>query len=119
MATPSNIKGGPVIENHEFEALNGATITLDSSTVKGQRFSDGNQNVQICTKTLGGGTYSVYYRFPSGENWIGHVENATENDSVTIVGKDAPLFEALQVRFTNTPVGTNPAIYLTTWVRGI
>ena len=108
-----------MIENFSFETSNGATLTLDPSTVRGQRFLDGNQNVQVTCQTLGGGTYSVYYRFPQASNWVAHVENATENDSVTISGKRAPVFEAVQVRFFNVPNGTTTKLFLTTWERGL
>ena len=106
-------------ESHKFETVNGATVTLDPSTVKGQRFTDGNRNVQVHSENLAGGTYSVYYRFPSANTWIAHVENATEKDSVILAGKEAPLFEAVQVRFFNIPNGTTTTLHLTTWERGL
>ena len=50
-----------MIETHFFDVVNGATLTIDSSNMKGQRFSDGNRNIQVSCSNLGGGTFSLFY----------------------------------------------------------
>lgn len=107
-----------MFETHTFTSSNGADINLDSSTVNGARFIDGNRNAQITCENLNGGTYTFSYRVPGGSNFITHVANAGEADLVLLAGKSSPIFEAIKLTFQN--VGTTEIkIILNTWTRGI
>jgi hypothetical protein len=106
-------------ETFTLETTGGAAVVLDPSTVKGQRFSDGHQNAQIQASNLGGGKFSVEFRSPNGSHWVEHVTGASETDTVILAGRQAPIFEALRVSFSNVPAPTVSEITLTTWARGI
>ena len=107
-----------MIETHLFDVVNGATLTIDSSNMKGQRFSDGNRNIQVSCSNLGGGTFSLFYRFPEANNFVSHVTGATETDSIMIAGLEAPVCDAIQIQFTNVPAGTTKVV-VNTWPRGL
>ena len=106
-------------ETFTFETTSGAAVILDPSTVNGQRFSDGHQNAQIQASNLGGGKFTVELRSPAGSQWVEHVTGATESDTVIIAGRQAPIFEALRVSFSNVPALTVSTVTLTSWPRGI
>jgi len=108
-----------MIETFTFETTGGAAVILDPSTVKGQRFSDGHQNAQIQASNLGGGKFTVELRSPQGSQWKEHVGGAGESDTVILAGRQAPIFEALRVSFSNVPALTTSTITLSTWVRGL
>jgi hypothetical protein len=108
-----------ISETHIFEVQNGADLILDSSNVNGQRFQDGNRNAQLQVSNLGGGTFTVAYRYVRGTQFTNHVENATEIDSVVLAGDRAPIFEALKISFNNVPNATTQIVTLTTWIRGL
>ena len=108
-----------MIESHSYSTTSGAAVVLDSSNVKGQRFLDGHQNVQLHAYDLGGGAWSVDIRHPQGSRWVEHIASASEDDTVLIAGPTSPVFEALRVRFTGVPNGQVSKITLTTWSRAI
>lgn len=106
-------------ENHQFESTGGTTVTLDPSTVSGQRFSDGHRNAQIDISGLGGGSYTVSIRQIGSSHWVEHVSGAGEDDTVIIAGDRAPIFEAIRITFANVPALQVSTINLSTWARMI
>ena len=107
-------------ETHTFTTTGGAALTIEPSDFKGQRFSDGNRNVQVSARNLAGGTYTLFYRPAGSSQFVSHVGGASELDQVMLAGVEAPIFDALKVEFAG--VGAAPAvqtIQLNTWPRGL
>lgn len=107
-------------ETHTFTTTGGASLTIEPSDFRGQRFSDGNRNVQVSARNLAGGTYTVFYRPVGSSQFVSHVGGASESDQVMLAGVEAPIFDALKIEFAG--VGAAPAvqtIQLNTWPRGL
>ena len=105
-----------MIETHTFETTGGASITIEPHMFQGQRFEDGNRNVQVTCKDLGGGSFSVAYRVPRGSQFVEHISGALETDAIMLSGKEAPIFDAVRVSFDGVPAAPNTqTITLNTW----
>lgn len=80
-------------------------------------FADYPSNAQVSCSGLGIGTFDVYI-LPCGESLFkSHILGATQDDTVMIAGKDAPLFDQVKIVF-NDNIGDVTAT-LTTWERGL
>ena len=106
-------------ESFRLTTTGGTALTLDPSSIEGQRFIDGHRNSQIEVEGLGGGSYSVFLRHPKGARFIEHIGGAGENDTVMLTGDRAPLYEAVRLVFSNVPAGQESVIRVTTWPRMI
>lgn len=75
-------------------------------------------NIQLSVDGLNGGTFDLYL-LPVGASAYRLVSQAvTEEDLVTVAGKDAPLFNGVTLDVTGTS-GANVTAVLTLWERGI
>jgi hypothetical protein len=107
--------------------MNGLFNTTQLSSTTEVIFKRGNSkidfamypaNVQISCSDLNGGTFDVYI-LPLGEtSFKSHILGATEEDTVMIAGKDAPIFTQVKVSFVDNG-GLESVATLTAWERGL
>lgn len=107
-------------QTHSFTVAAGApSFEIERHKLGGQGLADYYRNAQISVEGLGGGSYTINYRVPSGTVWREHVSVALESDTVVITGSAGPLIEAIQVVFTGVPAQNTPIIIVNLWSRGV